>query len=113
MTRRVEIVPLESGYCVKAWAQTEAEAFALQSALVSAPPAKSFTPGLCAGEPFDAPEEPWPSDATARVYPPNCDGGGYAEPTPGEILAHASFEAATDGDECDGTVCLMTRGAGD
>jgi hypothetical protein len=49
------------------------------------------------------------------VYPPPCDGppSGYAEVTPGEILAQAQHEAATDGDECDGTVCLMTRGAGD
>jgi hypothetical protein len=87
----------------------------VEAACRAVPPAKSFTPGLCAGEPFDAPEPAWPSDATARVYPPPCDGppSGYAEATPGEILAHASFEAATDGDECTSAVCAMTRGAGD
>lgn len=63
-----------------------------------------YTPGLCAGEPLDPPEEPWPSDATARVYPPNCDGAG-------EALAQAQHEAAIDGDECTGAACLITRGS--
>jgi hypothetical protein len=105
MTRRVEIIPLESGYVVKGWAQTEAEAFALQSALVAVPPARAFTPGLARGEAFDAPEP----------MPPNCGlpPSGYAEPTTGEMLAQAQHIAAEDDEGCTSAVCAMTRGSGD
>lgn len=34
------------------------------------PPSRAYTPALSAGEPFDPPEEPWPSDATATWHPP-------------------------------------------
>jgi hypothetical protein len=66
---------------VKFYCMSDAEADAVEAAGQAVAPAKSFTPGLCAGEPFDAPE-PWPSDATAREFPPNCDGGGYPETQP-------------------------------
>jgi hypothetical protein len=125
VTRRVEIIPLESGYVVKGWAQTEAEAFALQSALVAVPPARAFTPGLARGEAFDAPERasgfaehatngrPVEAGESLQFYaPPNCGlpPSGYAEDA-GTALALAQHEAACDGDECTGAACLLTRGS--
>lgn len=135
MTRRVEIIPLESGYLVKGFAQTEAEAFALQSALVNVPKASAFVPALDKGPAFDSPERVVsgfgsgvngtpikPGDVFEffedregnRAFPPNCDGfSGYAEPTAGEVLAQAQHIAAEGDDGCTSTVCAMTRGSGD
>lgn len=103
MTRRVLSEKLEGGgYITKAWSATEAEAAAVEAACRSVPPALAFIPALSKGPPIDSYEGP----------PPNCDGlYGYAEPTPGEILAHAQHEAAIDGDDCSGTTCLLTRGS--
>ena len=95
------------------WASAQAGASALSN--VNPDAFAPYTPGLCAGEPLDPPEEPWPSDATARTYPPNCDGppSGYAEPSVGEVLAQAQHVAAEEGEGCTSTVCAMTRGSGD
>lgn len=102
MNRRVECIPLEEGWLVKAWAKTAAEAEAIQRACQEVPKPAAFVP-------FDPPEEPaWPSDATAREYPPPCDGNNA-----GTVLANAQFEAAVDGDECTSGVCLAVRGAND
>lgn len=104
MTRRVEVVQLvEDGWLVKCWAKTAAEAEAIQRACQGVPKPAAFVP-------FDPPEEPaWPSDATAREYPPNCDGNNTA----GDVLAQAQYEAAVDGDDCTSGVCLAVRGAND
>lgn len=88
------------------WASAQAGASALSNVNPSA--FAPYTPGLCAGEPLDPPEEPWPSDATARVYPPPCD-GNHA----GTALAIAQHIAAEEGDGCTSAVCAMTRGSGD
>lgn len=93
MTRRVEVVQLEEGWLVKAWAKTAAEAEAIQRACQGVPKPAAFVP-------FDPPEEP--------RYPPPCDGNNA-----GNVLANAQFEAAVDGDDCTSGVCLAVRGAND
>lgn len=128
MTRRVLSEPLPGGgYITKAWSATESEAAAVEAACRSVPPARAFTPGLCAGEPFDPPEFPPPEEVPPnshrvvsecgtklewRLMPPPCDGppSGYAEDA-GIALAIAQHEAACDGDGCDGAACLLTRGS--
>jgi hypothetical protein len=85
---------------------------------------RAYTPGLCAGEPFDPPESlSYPAAVRARFGdgaladavdakwaefqgPPPCDGNNA-----GTALAQAQHEAAIDGDECDGAACLLTRGS--
>lgn len=107
MTLRIEA--LDEGYIVvdtrgprtwRAAAVTEADALALAENRISpripsAPP-RPWTRALERGEPFDAPE-----------FPPNCEGHS------GEFLAQAQHEAATDGDDCTATACLVVRGSGD
>lgn len=63
MTRRVEVVQLEEGWLVKAWAKTAAEAEAIQRACRTAKPANDVAP--------DPVERQSP--------PPNCDGLYVAE----------------------------------
>lgn len=77
-----------------------------------------YTAGLCAGEPFDAPEVveiaerggvqlQFTSDA-CHALPPNCDGlypDGY-----GQAAAHAQLEAAVgEGEACSATGCVLRR----
>lgn len=113
-------------------AEREAGDAAVQRVVVPA----AFTPFGMAGEPMDPPEEPWPSDRTAREYapepvsasyttgavpggirtagegaynpPPNCDFVSH-----GEALAHAQHRAAEGGEGCDSVACSITQGAND
>jgi hypothetical protein len=117
VNRRVEVCPLEDGYLVKAWCKTAPEAAAVQAAAHKTPPAAAFTPALSAGEAFDSAEVvPLAGGSVGNAMPPNCDGNAHSgqEPTQaGQVLAQARHEAAISGAECNGTACLMTRGAND
>ena len=100
----VESVTVAGRECFKVWTVCEsaAEASHVQSLLVDRKPARAFV-----GAEFPADEPEWPSDANAATYPPNCETGAYA----GEVLAQAQYEAATSGEDCTGTACLITRGS--
>lgn len=63
MNRRVECIPLEEGWLVKAWAKTAAEAEAIQFACRTAKPANDAAPDPVERQP----------------QPPNCDGLHVAE----------------------------------
>lgn len=123
MNRRVETIKLDNGYLTKVWSETAPEAYAVECAAQSVPPASAYKPSLGrdkpnVGIPFDPPEEPaWPSDDRATWYqgPPNCDGHNAqavsAENSAGAVLAQAQHEAAVDGDDCTSGACLLTRGS--
>lgn len=86
------------------WASAQAGASALSN--VNPDAFAPYTPGLCAGEPLDPPEEPWPSDATAREYPPPCDFQSF-----GVAAAAAQIAAAEGDDACGSLGCLLDRGS--
>lgn len=127
MTRRAEQIPLEDDWVLtKVWSKRQS-APAILAAVQAVPRDEAFIPALSAGPAFDSVEPRYDSPeqallaaavihkhadtlaALANYPPPNCDGFTHA----GEALAHAQHEAAISGADCNGTACLMTRGAND
>lgn len=67
---------------------------------------QAYTPGLCAGEPMDAPEAlPASMYGLVNNAPPNCEGYGQA-------AAAAQLEAAVgEGEGCDAISCVLDKGS--
>ncbi|WP_332822459.1 hypothetical protein [Stutzerimonas kunmingensis] len=64
---------------------------------------QAYTPGLCAGEPMDAPEFVYSPHRLETTAPPNCEGYGQA-------AAAAQLEAAVgEGEGCSTTGCVLRR----
>ena len=76
--------------------------------------AAAFVPGdglagiVGKGKPFD-PDESWPSDKTAREYPPNCDGFGQEPTQVGQLIAQAGYTAAEGDGECSTVGCVIPQ----